>query len=349
LVSKGIVDTQKRSEMASQKLKSPMCKNCSYVFEEAQPDEFCPQCGQENNERIVSLGRFLKDFTNQYLVVDSKMSVTIGTLLFIPGKLSLAYSQGRIASYVIPFRLYFIISLVYFSIFSAKLLSLVDNTPPMKVLSGLEKPFTNEEGVVVNLKDSILQEVKEGQPGSFHFFDNKVSIDRVFALADKYDATTTMDTLKKEYPFFNNNPVATTITKQIVKLYQSQGKDFVNYFIGMIPLMMLLMMPLLALIFNLLYIRSKRYFVEHLVFFLHIHSFLYLLLVLYMLIWGFNGQWLPWLLLISTIYLMLSMKKMYGQGWFKTILKQSIFMIFCYPLFFVVYLISTLAVSFLLF
>ena len=335
--------------MARQRLKSPMCKNCSYVFAEGQPDEFCPQCGQENNERIVSMRRFLKDFINQYLVVDSTMLVTIGTLLFSPGKLSLAYSQGRIATYLIPFRLYFIISLVYFSIFSAKLLSLVDNTPAMKVLSDLEKPFTNDQGVEVNLKDSIVQELKEDQSGSFHFLENEVPIDRVFALADKYDAKTTMDTLKKEYSFFKNNPVASIITKQIVKLYQSQGKDFVNYFIGMIPIMMLLMMPLLALIFKLLYIRSKRYFVEHLTFFLHLHAFLYLLLVVYMLIWGFDGKWLPWLSVISTLYLMLSAKKMYGQGWFKTILKQSIFMVFCYPLFFVVYLLATLAASFLLF
>ncbi len=265
------------------------------------------------------------------------MLVTIGTLLVHPGKLSFAnlFSGANFACYVIPFRLYFIVSLVYFSIFSAKLLSLVDETDAFKALSDLEKP--NGEGVVVNLKDSLLNVVKEQDSGSFQFFDNEVPIDRVFSLADRYNATTTMDTLKKEYPFFNNNPVPTAITKQIVKLYQSQGKDFVNYFIGMIPLMMLLMMPLLALIFKLLYIRSKRYFVEHLVFFLHLHSFLYLLLVVYMLIWGFNGQWLSWVLFISAIYLLLSAKKMYGQGWFKTIVKQSIFMIFCYPLFFLVY------------
>ncbi|QQS31033.1 MAG: DUF3667 domain-containing protein [Sphingobacteriales bacterium] len=335
--------------MAVRKQKSPICKNCSYVFAENQPDEFCPQCGQENNERIVSFGRFLKDSINMYLVLDSKLLVTIGTVLFMPGKLSLAFSEGKIARYLVPFRLYFIISLVYFSFFSAKLLSLVENSEPISAINNLDVPVINNDGIEINLKDSILNEVKVTQSGSINFLDDKISIDRVIALADKYDTKTTMDSLKKEYPYFNENPFATTITTQLVKLYKSRGKDFLHYFIGALPFMMILLMPLLALFFKLLYIRRNRFFVEHLTFFIHLHSFLYLLLSIYMLIWGFNAKWMFGPILLSAVYLSLAMKKMYGQGWGKTLFKQGIFMFFFYPLFLFFYLLATLAVSFMLF
>jgi len=335
--------------MAAWKHKTPNCKNCNYQFPENQPDEFCPQCGQENNDRIVSFFRFLKDIINQYLVLDSKMFVSIGTLIFMPGKLSLAYSQGKIARYLVPFRLYFIISLIYFSFFSAKIFSLVDNSDPISAINNLDVPVLTDEGTQVNIKDSILQEVKDSQTVNLDFFGDKVSVERVIELANKYDTKSTMDSLKKEYSYLNNNPIATTITTQAVKLYKSSGKDFFRYFIGVLPLMMILLMPILALFFKLLYIRRNRFFVEHLTFFIHLHAFLYILLSIYILIWGFKTQWMLWPIILSAVYLSFAMKKMYGQGWGKTFMKQGIFMFFFYPLFFFVYLITTFLVSFMLF
>ena len=45
--------------------KTDQCLNCELVFE--RPDEFCPNCGQENHQRIKSLRLFLADSFNDIL------------------------------------------------------------------------------------------------------------------------------------------------------------------------------------------------------------------------------------------------------------------------------------------
>ena len=67
-------------------------------------------------------------------------------------------------------------------------------------------------------------------------------------------------------------------TLQALKVAKNSGVDFLNYLLGLLPLVVFLMTPAFAFILWLLHIRSKRYYVEHLVFALHFHAFLYLLI-----------------------------------------------------------------------
>jgi len=113
---------------------------------------------------------------------------------------------------------------------------------------------------------------------------------------------------------------------------------------------MLLLMPLLALVFKLLYIRSKRYFIEHLTFFLHYHTFAYIILAVYMLTWGYSTPAFGKVVVIALLlYLLFAMKRVYRQGWFKTLFKAFVFLVFCYPVFIILFALGTLGVSFFLF
>ena len=318
--------------MAPPKQRSKVCKNCRYVFVPQQPDVFCPCCGQENSEQLVSLGRFIMDFINQYVAFDSKIAKTLFSLIVKPGFLSREYCAGKVVSYILPLRVYLLMSLVYFTIFAAKIASFVDKTSDVLKMETPSFADTTSSPLL-NLKDSILLE-NDVEPNALVFSPNaKINFKRAITLADKYPLTQTIDSLKAEYPFLQESLLMSTVVKQGVKLYQTRGKDLVHYFLGAIPVMMLLLMPLLALFYKLLYIRRKRYFIEHLTFFLHYHAFVYVMLSFYILIWGFNGQWLSYLVFVITIYLLLAMKKMYEQSWLKTGLKQLIFMLFGYPLF----------------
>ena len=95
----------------------------------------------------------------------------------------------------------------------------------------------------------------------------------------------------------------------------------------------IIMLPLFALLLKLLYIRSDRYYMEHLIVALHSHSFILQMSALYL---GLNtmsaaASW-PWLADISgflasvtliwiPVYLFLCQKFYYQQGWLKTTLK----------------------------
>ena len=63
---------------------------------------------------------------------------------------------------------------------------------------------------------------------------------------------------------------------QAVKI-NKEGVSFIRFLIGQIIWMVLAMMVALAFILKLLYIRRKRYYVEHLIFSFHYHTFAFLL------------------------------------------------------------------------
>ena len=94
----------------------------------------------------------------------------------------------------------------------------------------------------------------------------------------------------------------------------------------------------MALLLKLWYLFAKKYYVEHLIFALHNHSFLYVVLLIMMLANSFAGwqepseegslttavnvinvvtwTWIP-------VYFFISLKRVYQQGWGLTILKYS--------------------------
>jgi len=105
--------------------------------------------------------------------------------------------------------------------------------------------------------------------------------------------------------------------------------DFSNTLLHRFPYLLFLSLPFFALILKLLYIRRKRFYSEHAVFTLYHYIFSFILLLF---IFGFMAldKWLNWkifeiinmlLLLIWGLYLLLSMKRFYRQGWGKTIFK----------------------------
>src|SRR5690606_19705106 len=89
-----------------------------------------------------------------------------------------------------------------------------------------------------------------------------------------------------------------------------------------LPTAVFLMLPAFALLLKLLYVRRKRYYVEHFVFGLHTHAFTFLMFTI-MLLGRTNWIRLPatlWML----AYFFLAMKRYYGQGWLKTTLKYIV-------------------------
>ncbi len=96
-----------------------------------------------------------------------------------------------------------------------------------------------------------------------------------------------------------------------------------------VPTMMLFCVPLFAFVLKVLYIRQRRYYVEHLVYALHIHTFVYVAVVVITLLGMGAQRWLPAVqpLLVSLLSLVVlgqvfvSIRRVYRQGWFFTTFK----------------------------
>src|SRR5580658_1431395 len=90
------------------------CQNCGTRVDQ----NFCPNCGQEYTTMIVPIGHLLREVLDLFLLLDSKLLRTLKLLVMRPGFLTNEYIAGRRARYVSPFRLYFVISALYFLAFS---------------------------------------------------------------------------------------------------------------------------------------------------------------------------------------------------------------------------------------
>ena len=96
--------------------KSNHCLNCDSLLDSVY--NYCPMCGQENNDNNVSLTTLLQDFFSNYFSFDSRFGKSFKPFLFKPGFLTNMFIEGKRMSYAHPLRLYLIISLFYFFVCS---------------------------------------------------------------------------------------------------------------------------------------------------------------------------------------------------------------------------------------
>ena len=109
------VDEQKHQELfgaAENGANWSKCANCGAVVSGA----FCSDCGQRTDTHTHSVGHFIAEATEVLTHADSRVWNTLLPLLARPGFLTREYFSGRRARYLQPFRLYLILSVVFFLI-----------------------------------------------------------------------------------------------------------------------------------------------------------------------------------------------------------------------------------------
>jgi hypothetical protein len=133
-------------------------------------------------------------------------------------------------------------------------------------------------------------------------------------------------------PGEKKTPFALWLEKQVKEKIGEDGarlKFFLETLRSNIPVMMLCCIPLFAFILKILYIRKGRFYVEHLVYALHIHTFLYVAIIITSLaVMGANrtvpvlAGWITGLMVCAIlVQIFLSIRRVYKQGWFMTMMK----------------------------
>lgn len=87
------------------------CTNCGA----ARPGRFCADCGQERlDPDDLHLRRFARRVGQEVLDLDSALARSLRTLFTRPGELTAEFVRGRRRSYLGPFKLYLLATLLYF-------------------------------------------------------------------------------------------------------------------------------------------------------------------------------------------------------------------------------------------
>ncbi len=327
--------------------KKHLCSNCLTAVQGA----FCAHCGQKHHAVLRHFSQVINEFFNDILNFDNKLLGTLKPLLFQPGMLSEEYFANRRMRYVSPLKLYFFLSVITFFLVQQSVERNIDadnliqvNTdetekPDTEKLA-TSKPNTNKP-TTKPAKDSALAEGLE-----LNFNDKP------------WNAKT-----NPIHVDFLPNVVNSLLNDRIGRLdtvvrNKDWKKQFIHSLLSAMPQALLLMLPFFALLLKLVYWFQNRLYMEHLIVALHNHSFL-LMYILCLVIanqfgiwWGESMAWLQTVIntlntmlwIVLPIYFIVSLKRVYKQGWRKTIFK--FFLIdFSYIFIFVFGLVTILVIG----
>jgi hypothetical protein len=286
------------------------CENCGALL----TGHFCGQCGQAAVDYRRSFRHVIADILDSFLNWDSKFLASIGLLLTRPWKLTNEFLAGRRVRYINPLRLYLLASVLFFF-----------------VANYGERRAEKKESFQPIRFDST----EETMPGEAHEPRRGATppIDRPGDAEDDEENGPHMmfGSDRNRTPTIFEAWLQQRVEEKIGK-NGSKGKFFLHSLMENLPYMMLGCIPLFAFVLKLLYFFRRIFYIDHLIYALHIHSFAYLSsLVITGVAIGLN-QIAPQLrpiavfLLVSTalIQVFLSVRRVYKQGWFMTLFKFSL-------------------------
>jgi len=267
------------------------CLNCGHM----DTGKYCSDCGQS----FAGIDKPMSDVLHDLLEIfnlDRSIGKTIVPFLFKPGFLSSEYIAGRRKKYLSPVKFYLFMSIIFF--FIARDASNISN----ENRGAIRYTIGPDSNQTVITDDSTIIAI--------------LSSDSLY-----YNTASPIDSLDEDAyeqaEEFRQRMLRGMTHKQLV----------IDNFFKYLSYTLFILMPIFALILKLLYIRRKRFYIEHLVFTINMHSFALFILSLMLLIGIFikgEDHFLAILLLLIPVYITIGMKRFYGQKIFKTMVKEFI-------------------------
>lgn len=340
------------------------CYNCNTPL----PSEavYCLTCGQKHTTGRIKLRNLMGDFFAEQFNLDSRILKTAQSIV-IPGKLTEEFFLGKHKTYSSPLRLFLVTAVLFASVLAFQLFQdneigvnnlneMIQKNERIHVLRKLDSIHLEQKNIfkntaVTNALDTVSTHLWEvlGNPSDSILLNEEISIGDFNLPNISRDDFENMSSKElgesygKDMGFWGK-----LLLTQGVKTVK-QGDNLVQYLFGKTTLALFFMMPFLAFFLKIIYVRRKKFYVEHLIFSFHYHAFLFLLFTVVTLLEPYVGRNIIGIgFLIAFVYLFVSLKRIYQQGWFKTLLK--IFIIsFIYTILLIIFMSITIAIGFLLF
>jgi len=312
------------------------CLNCGSPLR----GQYCGSCGQRSRNRLISLWELISDAFGDLLEIDSRLWQTLIPLLRRPGLLTSDYLQGRRARYMPPFRMYLVLSLLFFVVAffdPREELGLLFEPPP--------EPTAEEAAAKLTKKQEVLDElIEEGiiagdeLAGGAALAESGVHLNFSEEDGDITSDCVIEDSDLEGLPGWLARRLTQERLQRICERMQiDDGRALLDRLLDNVPAALIILLPLMALVLKALYPLSKRYYVEHLLFFVHFHAFFFLILTLQVLLVRLAPiLHMPEMVSVLTVvaasfyipvYLFVAMRRVYSQGRLITSLKYIVLFI----------------------
>jgi hypothetical protein len=258
---------------------------------------------------------------------DSRTLRTIWLLFADPGEFTRLYNSGRRASVLPPFRTFIVATIVFFlalQMTGVAFFRMEPTTLSLRGLSAEERAAITRsmEGQGKIVSDDSMTTITYGffvprPPGGF-----KDTL--------KPEQKTQMNELRAEIEAAERKRAAdgpptwlTDIARRASLGFEHAISDPIRFNSAMnvwLPRVMLFLVPVFALLLAAMHWRPRAYYIEHLIFSLHIHTVAFVgLAVVVALVAAFQSNTLAWAMLpILGVYLYMAMLRVYGRGFIWT-------------------------------
>lgn len=304
------------------------CRNCGTRFS----GHYCPMCGQSVKEIDQPFSIIFYDFLGNVFAFDTRFWKTLLNLIIRPGFLTKEFFAGHRVRYASPIRFFIFASFVLFlllQIYTGRSLNSALNRP----VKGSGSVFGLDSASVV-VADSVFSDLgEEVDPAIVKKFTFTDSSDHILSFID-FKAVLQAPDLRSAL-----NNLALQFEKQLeTEENPEKRENLINYIrlcrspeqilargLKYMSWTFFLLLPVFALLLWLFYFRRNHYFIRHLIFSIHVHSFIFIVFILltliYMIFEGNLGMISLILLFTIPVYLLLALKRFYGQGLGKLLLK----------------------------
>ena len=266
------------------------CKNCDAVL----LGRFCANCSQAADVHVPTTLELAHDLLEGLTHSDSRLWRTLTTLWFKPGKLTEEFVAGRRVAYLPPFRLYLILSIIFF----------------------LMTSFLHVGGAAMQFDEAL----KPNAPPSA-------------ASSPATPRITSCDDIKIDifsaYPKLN-----TRAQHVCEVIRRDNGESGLHLILATMSKAMFIFLPLIAFLNMLLYWRPRYRYAEQLLFFVHLHAFYFSVAIVMLALINAGEAWpkidgvtgtlqtlLGWSL---PVYTLMAMRRVFRRSWVGTLFKAVV-------------------------
>jgi hypothetical protein len=317
--------------MARKKVKQHSCANCGFEFTtNSEHTNFCPNCGQENHNPRFPLVHYGYELLEGFLHFDSKFLYSFKVLLLKPGKITYDYLNNIRGRYTPPFRLF-----IFISIFALLLMGIFEKHLAKSGYFGtysadlIQKNLTIGE-IFDQSADSVTDQVLVPP---FSWLMKNPAITNADLRELKKTSADSVGAWLKKYGYANNIITRFYALNKKLRISRHMTVTETSLMIsGIFKWLFLIMIPVNAFILFLIFYRKKLFFYDAMIYSIHFTSFFLVIYSLFLMevLWLSNIN--MYLLLVASLlnlfflalYLVVSLKKVFGYNWISTVLRMLI-------------------------
>lgn len=316
------------------------CLNCETPLDVSE--KYCHHCGQLNSTKKLTISDFFEEFLSNFYAYDSRLRNSLISLFSKPGILAKEFNEGKRQKYANPFRLFLSVSILLFIFHNLDkkplTLNLEDSQKTLntqtetieKEINAISDSIPSIDTSILKDKVSSLKNIEKDsiynksqlEKNAFRIY-YRISSFRNFNI--KYPEKTESEALK-ELGYENDRFNRYFYNKSIHFKSNNIKEELGNYFLQKLPFLIFLSLPIITIMFWLVFYSKKLNFTEHLIFSYSFFTFLFICMLLFNLIALISEPFSRFLigfsfLIAFPIYFYKSLRNFYEQNRWKTVLK----------------------------